>query len=87
MHQKSVAWLPHFLQFLSYEEHKQVNVSEDKNIFKFDDNIIIQSLIKVQFPVNITGVSAAITADNVGFGIPLLLHKEALKKANPKVDF
>ena len=48
-------------------------------MFKFADNKMIKSFIKkVQF---------AITTDAVAYNIPFLLSKDAMKKANTKIDF
>ena len=80
-------WLQYFLDSLRNEEYLKVVVSESKNMFKFGDNKMIKSLKLVKFPVIIAGVPATITTDVVKYDIPLLLSKEAMKKANTKIDF
>lgn len=80
-------WLQYFLDSLCNEEYLKVVVSESKNMFKFGDNKMIKSLKLVKFPVIIAGVPATITTDVVKYDIPLLLSKEAMKKANTKIDF
>ena len=50
-------------------------------MFQFGDNKFMK--FKIQFPCNITSVSATITNDNVALNIPLLLIK-TIKKANKK---
>ena len=80
-------WLQYFLDSLCNEEYLKVVVSESKNMFKFNDNKMIKSLKLVKFPVIIAGVPATIITDVVKYDIPLLLSKEAMKKANTKIDF
>ena len=80
-------WLKHYLQSLSFEEYKQVQTFESSNIFKFGDTKNIKSLKKVKIPVVIADVSATITTDVVEYDIPLLLSKEAMKKAKTHIDF
>lgn len=63
---------------------QQVKLYESKNLFKFGDN---KSLRKAQLRINIAGVSAKITTQVVAYDIPLVLTKEATKKANAKMDF
>lgn len=46
-----------------------------------------KSLRKAQLRINIAGVSAKITTQVVAYDIPLVLTKEATKKANAKMDF
>ena len=80
-------WLKHYVQSLSFEEYKQVQTFESCNIFKFGDTKNIKSLKKVKIPVVIADVSATITTDVVEYDIPLLLSKEAMKKAKTHIDF
>ena len=80
-------WLEHFLQSLSYEEYKQVENFEGYNIFKFGDGNKIKSIKLVKFPVVIAETVATITTDVVKYNIPLLLSKEAMKKAKTQIDF
>ena len=81
------AWLQHYVQSLSYNEYKQLETLESTNIFKFGDNKVIKSLKRVKIPVIIAGTSATITTDVVQYDIPLLLSKEAMKKARTQIDF
>lgn len=48
---------------------------------------MIKGLRKLKLPVNIAGVSATITNYVRAYDMPLLLTKEAMKKANTKMDF
>ena len=80
-------WLEHFLHSLSFEEYKQIENFQSDNSFKFGDSKIIKSLKKVKIPVIIAGVKATITTDVVEYEIPLLLSKEAMKKAQTQIDF
>ena len=79
--------LQYSLQHLSYQESKQVQVAGGKTMFKFGESEIMISFKIAQFLVDIAGVSATITTDVVAYDIPLLLSKEAMKKANTKIDF
>ena len=47
----------------------------------------MKSFWKVKFPVIIAGVQATVTPDVVESDIPLLLSKEATKKAKIQIDF
>lgn len=67
------------LQSLFHEEYKQFKES--------GGNKMIKGLRKLKLPVNIAGVSATITNYVGAYDMPLLLTKEAMKKANTKMDF
>ena len=54
-------------------------------MFKFGDNKMIKSLIKIQFPGNNAGVSGTIAIDVMTYDILLLFSKEAMKKVNAKI--
>ena len=47
----------------------------------------MKSFKKVKIPVIIAGVQATVATDVVEYSIPLLLSKEAMKKAKTQMDF
>ena len=80
-------WLQHYIHSLSPEEYKQITSNNGHNMFKFGNGKMIKSIKIVKIPVIIAGISATITTDVVKYDIPLLLSKEAMKKANTQIDF
>ena len=56
-------------------------------MFKFGDSKPIKSNKTVTLPVQIGDIKAKITTDVIDYDIPLLLSKEAMKKASTKIDF
>ena len=66
---------------------QQVKLSQSENLFIYGDNKMIESLRKIQFLINIAGVSATMTNVVVANDISLHLSIEAMKKANTKIDF
>ena len=80
-------WLNHYLDTLDPEMSKKIVTMNSLNSFKFGDNKAIKSSKLVKIPVIIANINATITTDVVEYDIPLLLSKEAMKKANTKIDF
>ena len=75
-----------------YEEtqiKKQEFIHSEQSIstFKFGDGIKVQSIMKVTIPVNINNTDTSTVTDLVNDDIPLLLSKEAMKKANTQINF
>ena len=81
------AWLELYINSLPDREKKNVVENKSSNMFKFGDNKVIKSNRIVTFPVCIANVNATITTDVIDYEIPLLLSKEAMKKAKTKIDF
>ena len=80
-------WLQHYLHSLSFDEFKQIETSNSNSSFKFGDSKLAKSFKKVKIPVIIAVVQAKFTTDVVEYDIPLLLSKEAMKKAKTQIDF
>ena len=80
-------WLQHYLHSLSFDEYKEIETSKSNSSFKFVDSKLVKSLKKVKIPVIIAGVPTTVTTDVVEYDIPLLLSKEAMKKAKAQIDF
>ena len=74
-------WLQHYLHSLLIDKYKQTETSKSNNSFKFGDSNLWKVLKKVKIPVIIAGIQATVTTDVVEYDIPLLLSKEAMKKA------
>ena len=56
-------------------------------MFKFGDNKMIKSNRCVKIPVKIAEPPVILSTDVIEYDIPLLLSKEAMKKANTQIDF
>ena len=80
-------WLQHYLHSLSFDEYKQIETSKSNSSFKFGDSKLVKSFKKFKIPVIIAGVQVTVTTDIVEYDIPLLLSKEAMKKAKTQIDF
>ena len=72
---------------LSFGEYKQIKSSKSNSSFKFGESKFVKKLKKVKIPVIIAGAQATVTTDVVEYDIPLLLSKEAMKKAKTQIDF
>ena len=65
---------------------KQVQVSSSSTGFTFGDGRKVYPTKKVQVPVMVAGKMNKIAADVIAEGIPLLLSKNSLKKADTIID-
>ena len=80
-------WFQRYLHSLSFDEYKQIETSKSNSSFKFGDSKLVKSFKKFKIPVIIAGVQVTVTTDIVEYDIPLLLSKEAMKKAKTQIDF
>ena len=64
-----------------------VSYTTSENIFKFGAGEPIQSIQKVRFPATTGKTSVYIESDIVNTHIPLLLSKDAMKKAETSINF
>ena len=78
----SRCWLNEFIETLSEKEKEKVLYSPSKTFFRFGDSRLYESKEKVKIPVKVAGVHFMINCDIIDAEIPLLLSKEAMKKAN-----
>ena len=55
--------------------------------FKFGDNKLINSTKKMKIPTVIAGKDVMLSTEVIDYDIPLLLSKQAMKKASTQIDF
>ena len=82
-----LSWYKCFLDTLSDEVKGKIKTQEGKKTFKFGVGHRLQSLKKVVLPCVIGGIRVDVNADIVDADIPLLLSKEAMKKAKSVLNF
>ena len=80
-------WLETYLDTLSENEKKMVKYEPSDRKFKFGDNTVFTSLYKVLIPSVICSKRVMIGTDVIQTDIPLLLSKEAMRKANTVIHF
>ena len=78
-------WLDNYLT-LTGQSDQDVRVGDSAKIFKFGGGERLHSEGVYKIPAEIVGHSVTITTDVVSSDIPLLLGKEAMKKAKVKLD-
>ena len=79
-------WLNNYLNSLNSEEVKNVKRSPSEKVFRFGGGTRLSSEGSFILPATLAGKKVAITADVVDSDIPLLLSKDAMKKACMKLD-
>ena len=80
-------WFNCYLDTLSKKERDSINFGQSKTVFKFGDGELVPSIKIVKIPANISGYEVSIETDIINNMIPLLLSKEAMKKADTQIDF
>ena len=80
-------WFDSYCQGLSDVKQNSIKISESKSIFKFGSGERFASLFRAVIPATIGNNEIFITTDVVNSSIPLLLSKEAMKRANTEIDF
>lgn len=80
-------WLQCYLNTLNDRELKSVIERKSATIFKFGSGKHVTSVKNVTLPTIIAGRSVMLSTDVVQIPLPLLLSKEAMKKANTRIDF
>lgn len=79
-------WLNDYLSTLSDTDLAKVKRSEGGKIFKFGGGEKLQSVEALELPAILVGKDVTIKTDVVTSDIPLLLSREAMKKARVKLD-
>ena len=79
-------WLRCSEEILPKEKHELIHSEPSTSIFKFGDSRKVQSKLRVTIPAKINSTDVSIVTDLVNDDIPLLLSKEAMKKANTQID-
>ena len=80
-------WLNCYLETISDEDKKLLDGEDSNSVFKFGDSKLIKSNKNVTIPTVIADQKVMLNTDVISNGLPLLLSKEAMKKANTQIDF
>ena len=80
------SWLDNYLETLSPEDRENVLEKQSKTKFRFGDGETLGYLKSVVILVQIGDNETTIQIDAVSCELPPLLRKDAVKKANTKVD-
>ncbi|KAL5019436.1 hypothetical protein ScPMuIL_003481, partial [Solemya velum] len=79
-------WMENYVDSLSEEEKASVKRFEGSRIFKFGGGTTLHSKGEYEIPATIVSNSVRIWTDVVDSHIPLLLSREAMKKAEVRLD-
>ena len=82
----SKAWLELYKETLSQEEEKLITYSKSSTQFRFGGGNVYTSIGRAKIPAHI-GSKRFIETDIVECELPLLLSKNAMKKANTVINF
>ena len=80
-------WLKCYLDTLDEMDLKQVKYQQSSTSFKFGSGERVTSMKVVNIPSIISGRKVFIETDVVNCDLPLLLSKDAMKKAEMNIDF
>ena len=80
-------WLNCYLENLPNEDKKLLHVEDSNSVFKFGDSKLIKSNKKIVILTVIADQKVMLTTDVISNDLPLLLSKEAIKRANTQIDF
>ncbi|XP_066911985.1 uncharacterized protein [Clytia hemisphaerica] len=80
-------WLGCYLETLDKNQLSTVKEFKSSTSFKFGNGDSVESLKKVKVPAYIGGKNVFIETDVIDGDLPLLLSKDAMKKAEMNIDF
>ena len=80
-------WYKCFLETLTDAQKKKIVKRKGVRTFKFGDGNKLNSLYKVILPCVIADIEVSIITDVMNSDIPLLLSKDAMKKAGTCLSF
>ena len=80
-------WYKYFLETLTDAQKKKIVKIKGVRTFKFGDGNKLNSLYKVSLPCVITDIEVCTITDVVNSDIPLLLSKDAMKRAGTCLNF
>ena len=80
------AWLDCYFDSLTSQERNKVVENEGKKMFKFGGGEKCMSLGNFELPANLAGKKVTIRTDVIDSDIPLLLSKDAMKRAKMKMN-
>lgn len=81
------AWLEDFMNKLTDEEKMLVTRKSSHKSYKFGDMPAVTSKETISLPMTIASREVMLTTDVVDVNVPLLMSKNALKKAGAVIDF
>ena len=81
------AWFNGYYDGLSEDQQKTLVYEDSSSTYKFGSDQRFPSLFKVAIPAKIGNTQVKILTDVVKTTVPLLLSKDAMKKAGTKIDF
>ena len=80
-------WLNAYVHSLSEYEKSIITEEPTNSTFTFGDGKAVASMKRVTLPCQILGMKATICTDVVKCNLPLLLSKQAMKRAKMTIDF
>ena len=80
-------WLEGYLEGLPKKKQEQVEYYNSSSTFKFGSQEKFKSLYRVKIPAKVGSKDISIVTDVIESKIPLLLSKEAMKKADTNINF
>ena len=81
------SWFRSYYEGLNEKQQESVEYSDSKSTFKFGSGDKYPSLFKVKIPATVGSKEISICTDVVETDVPLLLSKEAMKKAGTEINF
>ena len=83
----SESWLDCYIESLNEKERQQISYQESTRKFRFGDNKVYDSKTCVKIPAHIGNRDLMIETDVISNDVPLLLSKDAMKRANTVIKF
>ena len=80
-------WFNSYISGLSSKDAEKVKYFDSSSTFKFGSGKVFKSLYRAEIPASIGSEKIMISTDVVETTVPLLLSKEAMKKADTNIDF
>lgn len=80
-------WLEGYVEGLPKHKQEEVEYYESGSTFKFGSQERFKSLFRVKIPAKIGNKEISIVTDVIDSTIPLLLSKDAMKKADTSINF
>lgn len=81
------AWLGCYLETLDSDQLSKVKEFRSNTSFKFGNGDSVKSMKRVKIPTRIGRRKVFLETDVIGGDLPLLLSKDAMKKAEMSIDF
>ena len=81
------AWFDAYVSSLSDSDHASILMRPSQNVFKFGDGNQVTATTSAVIPATVANHHIQISTDIVDKDIPLLLSRDAMKKAGMTIDF